>query len=726
MNELRSALNNVIKYLTRKTKFQSQQYIQNIAMMTIASEIRQNYIHHQSNPKEFFSYLLSRILELYESGYGFLGEIRVDTNGQKFLKTFALTNISWNEETSRFYNEHAQQGLEFKNLNTLFGRVISSGEQLISNDPKNDPRAGGLPKGHPPLNSFLGIPVYQGGKYIAMIGVANRAGGYDESIIEDLKPFVEVIGETIKAFQLERELRESEKISHFYKMALDNAAIVAFTDASGKITYANEMFSRISGYKVSELLGQDHRILNSGLMGKEFFKQMWSTISSGQAWNGEICNKAKNGSHYWVDTTIIPFKDKDGKIERYMAIRRDITETVKAKEVLQLKTKELEDAYIKAEAATKAKSEFLSTMSHEIRTPLNGIIGMTNLLMETSLDEEQRELASTVSLSGKTLLTIVNDILDFSKIEAGRMELEIVEFEATEYFKDLLKPLKFAAEKKGLDFLISFDGNNSTVVGDQGRVGQILTNLVSNAVKFTRKGHIKVDITFRTQSENTLLVMKVKDTGVGIPGDAKARMFQAFTQAEQSITRHYGGTGLGLSISKRLADMMKGSIRFDSSENQGTEFVVELPLKTGNKLTPISFKNDPANPEKLGQYRGRVLIAEDNTTIQIILSRLMESMGFKVLVVANGDEALDALRDSHFDFIMMDCHMPEKDGFQATQIIRQSQSLPCDIPIVGMSANTTPELSQKCADNGMNYFVSKPIERQIIESIILRMGIKKP
>ncbi|MEO6460118.1 MAG: PAS domain S-box protein, partial [Bdellovibrionota bacterium] len=294
-----------------------------------------------------------------------------------------------------------------------------------------------------------------------------------------------VPGGYLRSIQDITSLREAEILNAFYKTSLDTAAIVAFTDGKGRITYANNMFCEISGHSREELIGSRHRMIDSGLSGKFPTKEMWESSEGPKKWHGEICGRAKNGSEYWVATTVVPVIGVDGKAERFMSLGRDVTQQKRQQQ-------ELAEAYRKAELATNAKSDFLSTMSHEIRTPLNGVIGMTSLLQESKLTAEQAEYVDAISSSGTILLSIINDILDFSKIEAGKVDIEQTEFDLESYIKELIRPLQYPAQKKGI--ILNYESSNYShrVLGDDGKIGQIVTNLVSNAIKFTSTGSVLV------------------------------------------------------------------------------------------------------------------------------------------------------------------------------------------------------------------------------------------
>ncbi|MBX9837452.1 MAG: response regulator, partial [Silvanigrellaceae bacterium] len=475
-----------------------------------------------------------------------------------------------------------------------------------------------------------------------------------------------------------------------------------------RIIYVNDKFIQISKYNKEDIIGHDHRILNSGFHDKSFFIDLWKTISKGEIWHGEIKNKAKDGTYYWVDTTIYPLKNEKNKPIGYIAIRFDITDKKEAFEILKC-SKE------KALLAERNKSEFLYTMSHEIRTPLNGIIGMISLLQETKLTLEQNEYSEVILHSGKTLLTIINDILDFSKIESGKMFLDEIEFDLILYINNLLKKFQFMAKKKNIIFNVVLPKHDYMVYGDEGKIGQILLNLVSNAIKFTEKGSVLIEFNVQVKEIDTVVHFIVKDTGHGIPDAEKKNIFNAFTQAEKSTSRKFGGTGLGLSISKRLVDLMNGEINFESEYGKGTTFNVTLNLKTGRKISAVIGKDE--NIKNKNKLSAKILIAEDNLTNQIVISRILDKLGHDYHVVNNGKEVLKILNDYKFDLILMDCQMPEMDGYQAAELIRKNTKYNV-IPIVALTANVVKGDDKKCLAAGMNDYITKPITKNKIEEVI--------
>lgn len=492
------------------------------------------------------------------------------------------------------------------------------------------------------------------------------------------------------------------------KNAMDQHSLVSITDIKGIITYANDKFCEISGYSKEELLGQNHSLLNSGNEPENYWREMYLNVSKGNVWHDEVKNKAKDGHFYWVDTTIVPMYENN-KLIGYTSIRTDITT---AKELEQ----NLIEAKNQAEVANESKTDFLANMSHEIRTPMNGVIGMTNLLIDSDLNSDQYKLAKTVKASAESLLFIINDILDFSKVEAGKLELEDIDFNLGSMVEDLGTAMHYLAEDKGLELICPANSiQNQWLNADPGRIRQILTNLIGNAIKFTEQGEVAVFCKITNKADNRRLIrFEIKDTGIGISEEHQDKLFSKFTQADSSTTRKYGGTGLGLSICQKLVDLMDGDIGIESELGKGTTFWFTLDLEGAKPENEIPLPLADLQKQK-------IMAVDDNATNRDLLDQLLTHWGIEHQLVANGMDAIQVLQEcddsSPYTIGLLDMHMPDMDGAQLCKHIKNDAAI-SDTKLVLLSSQAQRGDAKKMHAIGFDGYLPKPIHQSELYNVL--------
>ena len=661
-------------------------------LLQIISDTQSKFIS-VGDPHQVFESFLEGLLKLTESEYGFIGEVLQTEGGDPYLKAHSITNIAWNEETRRLYEEYAPLGMEFFNLNTLFGSVITTGKPVITNEPSKDPRRGGLPEGHPALNAFLGLPFHHGKELVGMMGLANRPGGYDKKLADFLVPLCNTAADIVLKGRSEQQreqadiaLRESEERT---RAILENTVDAIITiNSTGTIEDFNQAATTLFGYKAEEIAGQNINILMPEPYKSKHDEYIKRYLDTGDAKvigrTREIQGQRKDGTifplnlavselqlenkrifigmihdlteekrleedrnrffslsldmlcisnfeGYFVqlnpawqqvlgytreellakpfveyvhpddqDKTALQtrklingeemvafenrYRTKNGEYRWFLwsgtvsetrrliyAVARDITDIKKA-------AGELQAAKDAAENASKAKSQFLASMSHELRTPLNSVIGFANVLLKSKngdLDKKRRTYLEKIHGNGMHLLNLINDVLDLSKIEAGKTEVVWEEVDLAQLIQQTLDHLEVQVQGKNVKLRGRIPKNVAPFQSDGSKLKQILINLIGNAIKFTEAGSVEVKLHTSRQTGIPTRI-DVKDTGIGIPENWLATIFEPFSQAESGTSRKYGGTGLGLTISHSLCVMMGYRLTVDSKVGEGSTFHIQF------------------------------------------------------------------------------------------------------------------------------------------------------
>ncbi|MCK5877191.1 MAG: response regulator [Candidatus Marithrix sp.] len=576
----------------------------------------------------------------------------------------------------------------------------------------------------------------------AKTDVVDKVEGLNMSAVDYInKPFQpeEVVARVDKHLtinnlrkQLEMQntvLRENEEQLHKFSRAIEQSAnIVVITDIEGNIEFVNPSFIQTTGYSYKETIGQNPRILNAGKQSQSFYQELWSTITNGHVWRGEMLNKRKDGECYWEFVTISPLKDATGKITHYVAIKENINQRKEYEEKLRQALKSAEQAKKEADFANRAKSVFLANMSHELRTPLNGILGFTQILqLDSSITAQQQDGLNVIEQSGNHLLALINDVLDLAKVESGKIELHQTDFNLLPLLNNVSEIIKIKIESENIDFNLKLaEDLPNEIHGDERRLQQILLNLLGNAIKFTDKGSVTLEVKsellpappiknikteelnplFSKEREKVVISFQVEDTGVGISPENIKTIFQPFEQVGEK-ERQVKGTGLGLAISKNLVELMGGKLCVNSQINIGTQFWFEIVLPiVEHYVTEISTQ------QKIIGVKGeppKILVVDNNLDNQAVIVSLLSPLGFKVNVANNGDEGLKMAQQWQPDMIITDLVMPKMDGSELIRQLRKSPQLQ-DIIIIISSANVYDINSNL----GGNNFLPKPIQVTVL------------
>ncbi|NTV10295.1 MAG: response regulator [Zoogloea sp.] len=543
----------------------------------------------------------------------------------------------------------------------------------------------------------------------------------EHSNVLEIRQLVSALNWTsIRLFDDQAALTESESRNR----AVTEAALdcIITIDEDGRVIEFNPAAERTFGYARVDALHQPigELIIPRRLRGNRDADLQHLIAGSDSALlrkRSELTAMRRNGEEFPMEIAVVPVRSGDKRL--FTAYLRDISERKKTEGAMR-------EAKEAAEAASRAKSDFLANMSHEIRTPMNAIIGMTELALDTDLNEEQREYLALVKSSADALLGIINDILDFSKIEAGKLDFEEIGFSLRDCIALAIRTLQQRAAEKGLALVAAIpDHVPDRLTGDPHRLRQILINLVSNGIKFTNAGTVTVGVDLadeQSHEEGISLRFSVRDTGIGIPDDKQAEIFDAFAQADTSTTRRYGGTGLGLAICTRLVGAMGGTIGVDSTPGVGSDFHFTVRFQPAETVAVQSLQAGeedlPANQRSL-----RLLLVEDNSVNQTLAMRLLEKLGHEVDVAHDGIAALEHHAAKHYDLILMDVQMPHMGGFEATAEIRAREA--AGMPrttVIAMTAHALLGDRERCLEAGMDDYLSKPINPSELAALLHRHG----
>ncbi len=534
-------------------------------VLEAVADVQDSFIAGRS-PGDVFDQLLEHVLAITDSEYGYIGEVLEDDQGP-FLKAYAMTDISWDEASRRMYEQARQGGgFEFRNLKTLFGAVLVTGEPVIANDAPNDPRSGGTMRGHLPLDRYLGLPLFSEGELVGSVGVSNRPGGYDEAMVAALRPFLSTCGNLVRAFCNQRSLAEAESRARAKELELRTVVsaagdgIVSF-DPQGRIRSTNRAAQALLRVPNTP----DLTIWDIAAPGQR--RMIESLIAAADGRVAEVILADAAGDLVPVDVSVSSADLPEGRV--CIAILRDAT-------IRRRTEQELTRARDQAERTSRAKDEFLAAVSHELRNPLNGVIGLSTILAGESagpLNERQAGYVRMISASGEHLLALVNDILDLTKIEADHLRLDVEEVDLAEVVAHACDLTTSAHPDDDRTIAVDLD-LDGPLQADRRRLAQILMNLLSNALKFTpRPGQVGL----RATGTPTEVRIEVWDEGIGVDPKDHDTLFQPFQQIDSSLARMYEGAGLGLALTDRLVRLHGGAVGVAQRPEGGSTFTVTLP-----------------------------------------------------------------------------------------------------------------------------------------------------
>lgn len=683
------------------TERKKEEEIKRLNEKRLEALIRLNNLTDKSI-EELSDYALEEAVKLTGSKYGYLAFMNDDES--------IIMLHAWSSEVMNMCKVKDSYHQFIVKETGLLGEPIKRRRPVVTNDYATENiLKHGFPEGHVPILKHLNVPVFDGNKIVILAGVANKESDYDDTDINQLTLLMNGMWRLIQRRKDEEALKESEER---YRIIANNSNdIIVKYGTNGRISFVSPACKTLLGYEIKDML--KHSVF-------EFFHP--EDLSFLREYQNRLLNqkapnlvkhrlRRKDGAYLWFETNNQIILETNGSIKEVVAVIRDISDLLKSEELI--KEKEA------AEFANKAKSEFLANMSHEIRNPLNSIIGLSNSLSRINLSDEQRNIIESLKISSNNLMNILNDILDFSKIEANKTDILNNHFSLRDVVNDVFSSNHAAAGFKNLSYTLNIEDTvPEYLFGDCVKLKQILINLTGNAIKFTERGDVNVLVKENRRKKNkSFLHFEIKDTGIGIKEEDFPKLFQSFTQLDSSTTKSHSGTGLGLAIVKRYAELLNGTVGFESSYNKGSTFYIDIPFVISEKKSMEKYSE--VKNTIIAASKPLILLAEDDGINQLYMKGFLNKLGYAVDTAFNGLQVIEKYEQKKYDIILMDGQMPKMDGFEATRRIREKEKESGrNSVIIAITGYAVAGDKEKFLNAGMDDYVSKPIDENMLTDLL--------